>query len=394
MKPFLPEKVAYYVEKYRKAIHFILHALLWVFTCTLAFYTVPLAFKDNNLINRFFTVLIISQTLGYFYLMGYWVLPAYLYQFRPFPLLACSLLIFYLIYLSNYVSFALLVSYSDGINNPREYFIERWWNQMHANGLLGPFKNLTLAVQNFVFSLNVSFSYLVPKLIKDFITIRGRTVRLEIANLQLQQSYLKLELEFLRSQMNPHFLFNTLNSIYARIFTLDDTAADLVLRLSELMRYSLYEAGVNSIGLDQELSYIQNYLILEKNRLSSYPIDIQFQQLGQSEGLQIAPLILIVFVENAFKHGVKSMSIPGVVFVNAHINNNELTFVVSNSIVANRTTKTVQQRSGGIGLKNVNRRLENLYKDRYQLDVVSEPDRYTIKLLIKLEQSSGAIDAR
>ncbi|QJD81041.1 sensor histidine kinase [Spirosoma rhododendri] len=195
-------------------------------------------------------------------------------------------------------------------------------------------------------------------------------------------------MSFLKAQVNPHFLLNTLNSVYARIFEADQQAADLVLHLSELMRYNLYETDQPRIGLDKELAYIQNYLDLERNRLSGQDVLIDYEQSGEPAHYQIAPLLLIAFVENAFKHGVKGATQPAYVQVRAEVDTaGQFIFAVENSLPSRQPVALGAGRSGGVGLANVRRRLEALYAGHYSLITQADETTYTVTLTINLNQS-------
>lgn len=219
---------------------------------------------------------------------------------------------------------------------------------------------------------------LVFKAFRDLINYQKRIITVE-------RDKFELELDFLKSQVNPHFLFNTLNSVYADVFDTNEKAADLILRLSELMRYNLYETNLPKIALDKELAYIQNYLNLERNRLSDRYVVIDYEQSGQLEQYQIAPLLLIAFVENAFKHGVKGATEPAYVQVSASVTAGQLLFRVENSIPDKLPVGEPDRKSGGVGLNNVRRRLDTLYKDNYELVVTTSEGRYEVTLILQVE---------
>ncbi|RYF70053.1 MAG: histidine kinase, partial [Cytophagaceae bacterium] len=216
------------------------------------------------------------------------------------------------------------------------------------------------------------------RVVQDVIGLRTRTI-------QLEKDKLVLELDFLKSQVNPHFLFNTLNSVYARVFDIDEQAGDLILQLSELMRYNLYETNLPRVDLAKELGYIQSYLKLERNRLEGQQVVIDYEQTGEVAACQIAPLLLIAFVENAFKHGVKGGRKKAYVRVKAEIVAQTLLFTVENSVPPNRqVADDPLRKSGGVGLQNVRRRLGSLYPDMHELRISPGEGVYVVNLVIKL----------
>ncbi len=199
---------------------------------------------------------------------------------------------------------------------------------------------------------------------------------------ELQTQNMQSELNFLKSQINPHFLFNTLNSLYALTLKKSDLAPEIVLRLSEMMRYMLYECNEKQVFLSKEVNYIQNYLELERLR-QSRSIDLKFEVQGSIHQQTIAPLLFIPFIENCFKHGLSNHIGHGFVHILLKIDENEAFLSVANSKPETLPMRS-EQKSGGIGLVNVRRRLELLYTNHYTLNVVENAATYTIHLTISL----------
>lgn len=198
---------------------------------------------------------------------------------------------------------------------------------------------------------------------------------------ELETRTMQTELNFLKSQINPHFLFNTLNSLYALTLKKSDEAPEVVIKLSEMMRYMLYECNEKLVPLSKEVAYIRNYLALEKLRHKH--LDIKFEVEGMVSNLEVAPLIFISFIENAFKHGAANHISAGFVQIHIFIDNDELNLYVENSKPEKQPTQD-HRRSGGIGLVNVKRRLEILYPKDYHLDIFDKPNTYGVNLWMKL----------
>jgi len=199
--------------------------------------------------------------------------------------------------------------------------------------------------------------------------------------IELQTQTMQSELKFLRSQINPHFLFNTLNNLYALTLKKSDDAPAIVLKLSEMMRYMLYECNEKKVLLSKEVSYMQNYLDLERLRQRA-SIEITFELDGEVNDQKIAPLLLIPFIENSFKHGLTSR-IDGWVRIRLQISQKKLLFDIENS-KGPGMPKQVHRKSGGIGLVNVRRRLNLIYPDNYQLKISNEPNSYRVSLDLNL----------
>ena len=198
---------------------------------------------------------------------------------------------------------------------------------------------------------------------------------------ELYTTNIESELNFLKTQINPHFLFNTLNSIYALTLKKSDEAPDLILKLSEIMRYMLYDCNEDLVPLDQEINYLKNYLELEKFRKGKTN-DIILKVEGNPEGKSIAPLLLITFVENAFKHGVNNTE-KGYVHIHFRILDDRLEFDIENSVSPQIHLTNLGKKSGGIGLENVKRRLELLYPGRNKLDIQKSIDSFRVSLVIE-----------
>jgi hypothetical protein len=200
----------------------------------------------------------------------------------------------------------------------------------------------------------------------------------------LREENLRMEVQFLKSQINPHFLFNTLNNLYVSARKNNDMpTADGISHLSGMMRYMIYDTNVEHIMLAKEMEYLKNYIELQKRRFSANdPIDICFEVNGDVAQVAVAPMLLIPFVENAFKHGI-SLKNPSYIHMELNVLPGHFTFTVKNSIFK----KTNQAQEGGIGLKNVKRRLELLYSGRYELKTEAGKDTFTTVLNINTLQS-------
>jgi hypothetical protein len=193
---------------------------------------------------------------------------------------------------------------------------------------------------------------------------------------QIEKEKLNAELLFLKAQINPHFLFNTLNSIYALAINKDDRTPGAIVQLSELMRYIMKEANDDVVALDKEIQYIDNYVALQRSRLGD-TVNLDYQQHGNAVGKKIAPLILITFIENAFKHGVNPDK-NSVIEIDLNIMNDEVKLYVFNNKV------NVKNEEQGIGMKNSKERLEALYPSKHALIIDDATETYKVELSITL----------
>ncbi len=193
----------------------------------------------------------------------------------------------------------------------------------------------------------------------------------------LQKERLKSELQFLRAQIQPHFFFNTLNILYALTLEKSDKASEVVLKLSDIMQYVLYDVQDAQVSLLKELEYIHNYLDLEELRYRDGTV-FKLNVEGSLEDVKVPPLLFLSFLENSIKHGA-----PGNddFYVNMSFKREEshLLFSLSNSYV-----KQIKKTRGGIGNSNLKRRLDLLYQENYKLDVSSQNDIFSISLLLPI----------
>ncbi len=195
---------------------------------------------------------------------------------------------------------------------------------------------------------------------------------------ELEEQNLQSELTLLRSQISPHFLFNTLNNIDSLIFLNQKWASDAVIKLSEILRYMLYEANTDRVPLETEVSYLKSYVKLQTLRLDSKDF-VEFKVEGRLTDRVIAPMILIPFVENAFKHGLKNISSPGII-INIKVIDHELIFEIMNHL--NQEKEINKDDTRGIGLANVKRRLSLIYPDQHSLEIKESDGTYIVKLKI------------
>ncbi|MEJ8756146.1 histidine kinase [Pontibacter sp. H259] len=203
----------------------------------------------------------------------------------------------------------------------------------------------------------------------------------------LSQDKLEAELKFLKGQIHPHFLFNTLNSLYSLTLKKSDNAPEMVLKLSGLMDYMLYDANAEKVPLEKELNYIRNYIDLERMRYGDR-VDISFTESGSILGANIAPMMLLPFVENAFKHGVSTETENAWVRIDVKVQESNLSLRVENCKCTEKAERSAKEMASGIGLKNVCRRLELLYKDAYSLEIEDEPEVYAVHLELDLSDKA------
>ena len=189
------------------------------------------------------------------------------------------------------------------------------------------------------------------------------------------------ELNFLKAQLNPHFLFNTLNNLYGLILEKSDKCGESVLKLADIMKYMLSEGKKDKVALEKEISLIQNYTELE--RLRKTDAAITFTITGNVNGQLIPPLLLLPFIENAFKYGLNTVSRNGFIKIGMNVDDDTLFFTVENNTPPDSNKEAIQ--SLGIGIENVKKRLRLLYPDKYEMLIAEDPQFYKVTLHLNLK---------
>ncbi|WP_396147814.1 sensor histidine kinase [Flavobacterium sp.] len=242
--------------------------------------------------------------------------------------------------------------------------------------LLLPSGNTSFLTSIFQQFVNLFFFVVITSSLKF---LRGFLQKQELL-MKLEKEQLKTELSLLKAQVNPHFLFNTLNNLYGLILQNENLqAADITLKLSDLMRYLLESSKTERISLQKEIKFLEDYLVLEKIRLSAQA-DIRFVVYRLEKDIFVAPLLFIPFVENAFKHGLQSISESSFAHFYLSIQGKDLFFEAVNSVGQNITTPE----KSGTGLENLRKRLELLYPEKHLLEVEQNEGIFKVILQISI----------
>lgn len=221
--------------------------------------------------------------------------------------------------------------------------------------------------------LSKSIKFLTPTVL----LVMTRFYRNQQQFLQLKEQKKTAELLALKNQLNPHFLFNTLNNLYSLAIEKSDKTPEVIERLSDILDYILYRCKDKYVLLEKEIELIENYLALEKVRYGKR-VDIQFKKDIKPDA-KIAPLILLTFIENAFKHGVKQELKQAKITINLATENNLIIFKIENT-KPHTTIKSEEP----LGLKNVKKQLELLYPETHSLTILNENDMFLVTLTLKL----------
>jgi len=221
--------------------------------------------------------------------------------------------------------------------------------------------------------------FFFAKILVSIIKFYSKSLKAEKKALKLQIEKLNLERDFLKAQLNPHFLFNTLNNLYGLSLREDEQTPVVITQLSEMMRYTLYESNAELVPLERELNYLENYVRLEKMRYKADASIVCQIDDSRVDGQLIAPLLTFTFVENAFKYGMKRRN-EGFIKMFISVENNRFYFSIQND----KSLKQKTSEFGGIGLENARKRLELLYPGTHALAIEDKENAFSVELTINL----------
>jgi len=339
--------------------HIILpHILFWFFSIVLftvvLFYTRDFSIHDIDLqtaINILVTVFLLAIAV---YINLLWLIPVFFKKrkfFRFAVFQSANILLF--IVLNYYISVLI-----EGNGHPN--FV-------------------TEAIAEFILVLIFLVVSSLLKFVRDSFTLQD--IELKIGKAEQQQ--IEAELKALKAQVNPHFLFNTLNSLYSLTIDKSDKAPELILKLSELMRYVIYEAKEDFEPIEKQLEFIKSYVYLESLRIGDH-LKVNFSIEGDNTFVKIAPLIFIAFVENAFKHCSKQREQNPFISIFFDIRSKDrIQFTIENT--KESEDNDLGSPGTGIGLENVRKRLNLLYPEKYKLEIKETDQKYRVDLTISLQ---------
>jgi two-component system LytT family sensor kinase len=345
-----------------KSLRITFHVIFWI--CAYMFFSFFYGRISGNPQASFILMLYsfpvyISAT----YLAMYYIIPRYLLQKRYKSFLVSS---FYLIMGAAFLELALII-YFIVVTDPILIGGEQPMNEVSTNSLDIYLRLLGL--------MGIIFFASSVKLLKHWYNIQR-------VNQMLAKEKLEAELNFLKSQVHPHFLFNTLNNLYALTLKKSEKSPDVVLKLSEMLDYMLYQCNEEKISLEKEIKLIENYISLEQLRFSD-KVDIAVDINGRTINKLIAPMILFPLIENCFKHGISNDTKNGWIIIKLSVDRNELLFKVSNSKPQNSAVKQ-KEISKGIGLTNVKKRLQLIYPNKHKLDIIEKDNSFSCTLILDL----------
>jgi two-component system LytT family sensor kinase len=275
---------------------------------------------------------------------------------------------FVLIFIANFLIIYFLV----GLSKPAPDNVPIFGSTNPVNFTAHSWQRLQLIILLIFLSvLGLSLAYFFSKE-----WIRNELVRKQMAAMQLST-----ELKFLKSQINPHFLFNTLNNLFSMAQDKgNDELADGISKLSEMMRYMIYESNAEYVPLNKEIEYLKNCIVLNKLRYADHEASVNFKYPLQAPNLFVSPMLFIPFVENAFKHGVV-IGQSSYIDISVSVADKQVLFSCENK---NYSFVKKMDEASGIGLENVKRRLDLVYPGKYELVIKNDEDKFAVTLKINL----------
>ena len=258
------------------------------------------------------------------------------------------------------------------------------YNAYNVTHLIVPKKNdiIMLVTGNYLIIVLAAVIHFVKESYRKLIERNDIAEQKQITDLKLKEANLKL----LQVQIHPHCVFNMLNNLYGLVNENIDDSRNLIIKLSDLLDYMLYECDKPFVNINSEIKFIENYIELERIRHDEN-FNVKFKYKEIHNEVLIAPLILFPFVENAFKHGFKDF-VENIIDIKIDLIENELEFEITNSLSEQKTDKYLKQEGKGIGLRNIQDRLNLIYKDNYELEINETNKEFTIKLNLKLNEST------
>ena len=349
---------------FAKRSSWLMHLIYWLFAAVLLFFIFSNREYDLQIRMVLVSFLIVVSFFIALFINNY-LIHKYLFSGRLFLFIYLSFAVFIITLWLISLSIILIVTYS----------------AFYLPNVIIPDQNdiLILLAGNYLIIIMAAVIHFVKETYRRLIERNTIEEQKQLAEIKLKEANLKL----LQGQIHPHFLFNMLNNLYGLINESADESREVIVKLSDLLDYMLYECDKPKVSLKREIKFIQNYIELERIRHDKhFNVKTTFPILN--EDILIAPLILFPFVENAFKHGFHNPE-KSKLNIEISVNHKSMVFFIENSVTKNSQDQYLKQEGKGIGLRNIQERLELIYKNKYQLNIFNKENTFVVKLEINLE---------
>jgi len=340
-----------------------------------------------------YVYIILGSLAALFYGNIFWVFPKVIRNKNSITRLAICAGWFSMIFGANYFIAGPLFDQANPIPEPPAWLLTSRRDSVFGRplGKLIPDNPAALSHVDAINFMVSDWRHIQPVILFAFLVILGISIayfflnawaKSELIQTRLQANQLSTEIKFLKSQINPHFLFNTLNNLFSMAQGKgNDELADGILKLSGMMSYMLYESNAATVSLSTEITYLEEYITLNKLRYADGEVIVQFNYPPQANGISITPMLFIPFVENAFKHGV-AIGQTATIVISMAVSGQNLFFTCENTNYS--TLQKMGIEKSGIGLENVKRRLELLYPGNHLLRFMDTGEKYRVNLEINL----------
>lgn len=335
------------------------HCLFWTSFLMMHLVTKSFEYKDYGDLVYIFLSETIIQAIGA-YVLIYVLIPKFLIQKKHFLFFVIFVTWLYIVYAMDVALRSLHLE----LKYPRYY---AGWDECKDT--------IPQRLTNFRYLFTKINWLFFPAAIMGLIRFYKNQQRLA----KIEEEKKSMELKVLKNQLNPHFLFNTLNNLYALTLKKDDKAPEVIAKLSEILDFVLYRCNDDFVSIEKEIGLLENYISLEKLRYGENRLDISFTKDIQ-ENSKISPLILLTFVENAFKHGVINETEKAVIRMNLQTKKQQIIFSIENTKPQNETARRSDKSQ--IGLENVRKQLDLLYPKNHHLEIVENQKKFLVKLTL------------
>ncbi|MBN2348126.1 MAG: histidine kinase [Bacteroidales bacterium] len=373
-------KQGFLIQSYKT---FLFHGLAWLLFFLLSFLTIS-NYRIN--VDFWFHFKVWILYIIVFYINYMLFIPGLLFRKKLFLYVLCSLvLIFGIFFLksqfeNNHFEKLKPARFERSFDELRKAFPEINKDFIRKEGEISrPFNKKIFDGRRMLFS---SYGILLIFLSSTVLRLLLKWSEDEKIKSETEKENIAAELSYLKKQVNPHFLFNSLNSIYSLSISKSEKTTDTILKLSSILRYMLYETNSKLVYFSEELEVIHNYIELQKLRLTD-KVSVNYTLKGNPDSFKIEPLLLIPLIENAFKYGTDNVN-NSFIDIQINITDKRLSFDVRNKKVF--SPKKNNENASGIGIKNINRRLELLYPGDYKLNINDGQDLYHVHLTLYLKQ--------
>jgi two-component system sensor histidine kinase AlgZ len=336
------------------------HVIFWIAMFILI--DIIYSVKSNYLFASYNNLFYLPVYMAYFYALARWLIPIYLLRAHYVKFVAGLLM---LIFVSAFICRLI------------DILIMAPFMLKHLKNI--DWSYIALSRRTFWSQLSDPLNFMNSVKGTNLIVLLALVIKLFKLWLERKQAALQAELDALKGQVHPHFLFNTLNNLYALTLTNSPKSPQVVLGLSELLRYMLYECNADRVSLNKEILMLQQFVSLEKLRYEER-LDLTFNIYGETDDKLIAPLLMLPLIENAFKHGTSESLGQAWININLYVTGEDLKLKISNS----KAEKEAEKHTGHIGLQNLHKRLELLYPATHQLKIMDDDDAFLVVLEVKL----------